>query len=152
MAFSQQRMEVIQSMSGGAHGLVKIKKAHIASPTDNTETATGITLPTNSVVLDVFLYVRTVDADETVDIGTQGTSNDPNGFMVGASLATAGFVRTSLANGALTRGALLVDDEDGSGALVPTSCVTAGGDPISYTTSAGTDTAVFDVWVTYFEL
>jgi hypothetical protein len=44
----------------------------------------------------VYLNVITVDATETVDVGTMGTSNDPNGFLAAASLATAGIVRGSL--------------------------------------------------------
>ncbi len=128
------------------------RQAVIRCGPTTAETQTEFTLPTNAIVNEVYLNVITVDATETVDVGTMGTSNDPNGFLTTASVATAGLVRASLADGALTRGALLVDDEDGAGALVPTSCVTAGGDPVSHTGSAGSDTAVFDIIIDYIEV
>jgi hypothetical protein len=111
-------------------------------------------LPTNAIVKDVYLNVITVDATETVDVGTQGTSNDPNGYLAAASLATAGLVKGILADGGVTLGALLFE-ETGTGADVAnarTVDITAGGDPISYTCSAGSDTAVFDIIIEYTEV
>ena len=126
----------------------------IGSEADNAERTTDFTLPTNAIVENVYLYVHTVDATETVDVGTEGTSNDPDGFLDGVSLATAGLVKGDLADGAITLGALL-REETGTGADVayaPTRDITAGGDPISYTCSAGTDTAVFDIIIDYYEV
>lgn len=168
MAASQFFLEKLQGMAGGAHGLVKIKKAHIASPADNTETATGIVLPSKCMVLDCFIDVKTVDATETVDIGTDGDgSNNPDGFLDGVSLATAGIVqgRNTITTGsnekyfsATTIGGLLQTFIAGSdvagdvGTIDRFYDLTSGGEAVTYTTSSGTDTAVFDVYVVYIEL
>ena len=85
------------------------KTAVIRCDAQTSETQTGFTLPTNAIVKDVMLNVITVDATETVDVGTQGTSNDPDGYLDAASLATAGLVRGSLADGAVTLGVLLFE-------------------------------------------
>lgn len=128
------------------------KTAVIRCDAQTAETTTGFTFPTTAIVLDVYLNIITEDATETVDVGTAGTSNDPNGFLAAASIATAGLVKGSLASGAQTKGALLYEDEDGAGALVPGVCITAGGDPVTYTCSAGSDTAVFDIIIVYLEV
>ena len=130
------------------------KQATIHCDAQTSETETAFTFPTTAIVHDVYLNVITVDATETVDVGTTGTSNDPNGFLAAASLATAGLVKGSLADGAITLGALLYE-ETGTGADVAyakTHDITAGGDPISYTCSAGSDTAVFDIIIQYDEV
>jgi hypothetical protein len=105
-------------------------------------------------VHDVILNVITVDATITADVGTQGTSNDPNGFLAAVSVATAGLVQGDLVDGAITLGVLLYE-ETGTGADVAyarRSDITAGGDPVSYTCSAGADTAVFDIIINYDEV
>jgi len=130
------------------------KTAVIRCDAQTSETQTNFTLPDNAIVQDVFLNVITIDATETVDVGTQGTSNDPNGYLAAASLATAGLVKGILADGAITLGALLFE-ETGTGADVAnarTVDITAGGDPVSYTCSAGSDTAVFDIIFEYVEV
>lgn len=128
------------------------KQAVIRCDAQTAETQTEFTLPANAIVKDVFLNVITVDATETVDVGTQGTSNDPNGYLQAASLATAGLVFGSLADGAVTRGALLFEVTEAVTAAARKPDITAGGDPISYTCSAGSDTAVFDIIIDYFEV
>lgn len=130
------------------------RTAVIRCDAQTSETDTNFTLPDSAVVVDVMLNVITVDATETVDVGTAGTSNDPNGFLAAVSLATAGLVKGSLADGAITLGALLLE-ETGTGADVAyarTKDITAGGDPVSYTCSAGSDTAVFDIIIEYVEV
>ena len=143
---------------GGASGTNKLgvksrlvkKSVVLKGGTETSETSTGFSLPTGAIVDDVHLYVHTVDATETVDVGTDGLgSNDPNGFLAGVSLATAGIVRGSLADGAVTRGALLYETTEAVTAHAPVRDVTSGGDAITYTCSAGTDTAVFDIIVEY---
>lgn len=128
------------------------KTAVIRCDAQTSETQTGFTLPTNAIVHDVFLNVITVDATETVDVGTAGTSNDPDGFLDGASLATEGLVVGSLADGAVTRGALLSEITEATTAAARLPDVTAGGDPVTYTCSAGSDTAVFDIVIDYTEV
>jgi len=168
MAISQFQTERVVRFFGGASGAVKVKKAHIGSPTDNTETDSGITLPEKCLVLDCFVDVLTVDATETVDVGTSGdASDDPHGFLDGVSLATAGIVRgaPTVAAGANekyfsanTRGLLLSYMATGSDVATDTGIYyefpdgTSGGESVSYTTSLGTDTAVFDIYVVYIEL
>lgn len=130
------------------------KTAVIRCDAQTAETQTGFTLPASAIVKDVFLNVITVDATETVAVGTQGTSNDPDGYLTTASLATAGLVKGILLDGSVTLGALLFE-ETGVGADVAnarTVDITAGGDPISYTCSAGSDTAVFDIIIDYVEV
>jgi hypothetical protein len=136
----------------GANTLVIARTAVIRCDAQTSETQTGFTLPATAIVRDVYLNVITVDATETVDVGTQGTSNDPDGFLVTASLATAGLVKGSLADGAVTRGALLYEITEATTAAAKTDCITAGGDPVSYTCSAGSDTAVFDIIIEYLEV
>lgn len=128
------------------------KTAVIHCDAQTTETQTEFTLPTNAIVKDVFLNVITVDATETVDVGTQGTSNDPNGYLAGASLATAGLVFGSLLDGSVTRGALLFEITEATTAAARKPDITAGGDPVSYTCSAGSDTAIFDIIIEYVEV
>jgi len=128
------------------------KTAVIRCDAQTSETQTNFTLPTNAIVKDVFLNVITVDATETVDVGTMGTSNDPNGYLAAVSLATLGLVRGSLADGAVTLGALLFEITEATTAAARNDDITAGGDPISYTCSAGSDTAVFDIIIDYVEV
>jgi len=128
------------------------RTAVIRCDAQTAETDTGFTLPDSAIVKDVFLNVITVDATETVDVGTAGTSNDPNGFLAAASLATAGLVYGSLADAAVTRGALLYEITEATTAAARKPDITAGGDPVSYTCSAGSDTAVFDIIIEYVEV
>lgn len=128
------------------------KTAVIRCDAQTAETTTGFTLPATAIVHDVFLNVIAIDATETVDVGTTGTSNDPNGFLAAASLATLGLVYGSLADGAVTRGALLFEITEATTAAARMPDITAGGDPISYTCSAGSDTAVFDIVIVYDEV
>ena len=124
----------------------------IGSEANNSERTTAFTFPASCIVHDVYLNVITVDATETVDVGTEGTSNDPDGFLDGVSLATAGLVKGTLLNTGQTKGLLLAVDEDGAGALVPEPSIACGSDPVSYTCSDGTDTAVFDIIIEYTEI
>ena len=128
------------------------KTAVIRCDAQTTETQTEFTLPANAIVNDVFLNVITIDDTETVDVGTQGTSNDPNGYLAAASLATAGLVFGSLLDGSVTRGELLFEITEATTAAARKPDITAGGDPVSYTCSAGSDTAVFDIIIEYVEV
>ena len=129
------------------------KTAVIRCDAQTTETQTDFTLPTDAIVHDVFLNIIVADPTETVSVGTQGTSNDDDGYLIGAALAPVGLKFGSLADGAVTRGALLLEATEAVGAS-PTRKpdITAGGDPISYTCSAGSDTAIFDIIIEYTEV
>jgi hypothetical protein len=128
------------------------KTAVIRCDAQTAETTTEFTLPAAAIVHDVFLNVITIDATETVDVGTAGTSNDPNGYLAAAALGVAGLVYGSLADGAVTRGALLFEITEATTAAARKPDITAGGDPITYTCSAGSDTAVFDIVIVYDEV
>ena len=128
------------------------RTAVIRCDAQTSETQTEFTQPENAIVNDVFLNVIVADATETVDVGTMGTSNDPNGYLAAASLAVAGIVYGSLADAAVTRGALLFEITEVTTAAARMPDITAGGDPVSYTCSAGSDTAVFDIIIDYVEV
>lgn len=128
------------------------RTAVIRCDAQTAETQTGFTFPAKAIVHDVFLNVITVDATETVDVGTMGTSNDPDGFLATASLATTGLVYGDLADGAVIRGELLYEITEATTAAALRPCITAGADPVSYTCSAGSDTAVFDIIIDYTEV
>ena len=161
MAIAQHQIERVTRFFGGASGAVKIKKAHVSAALA-AETATGITLPTKCLVLDCFIDVLTIDAGETVDVGT---SDDPDGFLDGVSLGTAGIVRglptqTTGSNeiyfASKTRGVLLAKMVAGSDVATDTGTYyeyydgTSSGEAVSYTASAAG--AAFDVYVVYIEL
>ena len=124
----------------------------IGSEADNSERTTDFTFPAQVIVHDVFLNVVTVDAGETVLVGTEGTSNDPNGFLNLSLISALGTVYGSLLDGTITRGALLSEITEATTAAARRPCTTCGGDPVSYTCSAGTDTAVFDIIIDYTEV
>lgn len=119
-----------------------------------TETDTGFVVPSGAMMLpNPALDVLTIDATETIDVGTMGTSNDPNGFLAAASVATAGLVKGTLANGGVTMGALFfVQDSANAGDAAPEGNVSAQADedPISYTLTAGTDTAEGFIHLPYY--
>lgn len=60
-----------------------------------TEVDTGLDFPLNVVIQDFCVEVVTVDAAETLNIGllSSETAGDADGICVGASLATAAFLR-----------------------------------------------------------
>ena len=64
-----------------------------ATELGGTETNTSFTFPTNgAILLAAWLDVTDAEAASTVDVGTQGTSNDPDGILDGVSVATTGYV------------------------------------------------------------
>jgi len=110
------------------------KKISIGFADGTTETDTGWDVPSNAVVLGVYVNVTTAEAtgaDKTIDVGTGGTSDDPNGFLDGVSVASTGLVKGTLANGAVTLGALL-KIADGT-TDVPEPNVSAAGDSVTWT-------------------
>ena len=125
------------------------KTAVIRCDAQTNATQTSFTLPATAIVNEVYLNVLAIDATETADVGT---TTDPDGFLDGASLANLGLVYGSLADGAVTRGALLFEITEATTAAAPRPDIDSGGDPISYTCSAGSDTAVFDIIIEYVEV
>lgn len=109
---------------------------------DATETGCGFTAM-GAVQPGVAVVISTVDSTETVDFGTLSSdSGDADGFIDGISVATAGYVKATNANGAVTLGALLyVQDSANAGDDFPEQNTTMYGKQFTYTLSAGSDTA-----------
>lgn len=103
--------------------------AAVDQTADNTETDTGFSEPANALFTGIGTAIRvlSVDATETVDVGTDsGDSGDANGFVAAASVAVPGVIVSS--------GALVISTQD----YIPH---VGAGKSITYTLSAGADTA-----------
>lgn len=124
----------------------------IADTTATTETDTGFDTGLDKVWLpNPAVKTLTLDDTETIDVGTDGAgSNDPNGFLAAVSVATAILRKGTLTNGAATLGALFsVQDSANAGDLVPEGFIDAASENITYTLSAGTDTAEGFIYLPY---
>jgi hypothetical protein len=116
----------------------------IADTTATTETNTGIAIPTNGAVQpNPLLRVTAIDATETIDVGTLSTdSGDADGFLAAAAVGVLGLVKGSLLASGATLGALLfVLDSANAGDDAPEQDVASAGKDITYTLTAGSDTA-----------
>lgn len=113
-----------------------------ADQTAATETNTGFT-QIGAIAPNVGVEVVTVDATETIDVGTLSSdSGDADGFIDGLSVATAGYIKATSANAGTTRGAdLVVQDSANAGDDFPEINTDKTGKAITYTLSAGSDTA-----------
>ena len=157
-------------LDGHHSGLAVVKipvTATEAANTTATEKDTGFDLKAGWTVLDAWIVVNTVDAGETVDVGTNSkNSGDADGFIDGASLATKGLVypdATVTAGGtetyysATTRGALLADYIAGSntatdfGLFHKKPYTVAADIDLTFKTSDGTDTAAFDIYLLIYD-
>lgn len=140
----------------GAASKVKIINMTASDFSDGTEVDTGWDLPANAIVKNVFVNVNTKEdtaTTKTIDVGTTGSgSDDPNGFLVGVSVAAAGVVKGTLVNGGQTLGALLAVDEDGAGALVPEADISSGGESVTVTAAEAFSEVDFDIVIEYVEL
>lgn len=139
---------------------------------DNVETDTGIDLPANCLITadDIKLRVTTVDATETVDVGllSSESGGDANGFIAAGSVATAGFVEllpqiTGGTNidyvstnyiGALAATSIAGADAVATvGGFTPKVYRTDGtAKSITYTGSAGSDTAAGYLYISFRKL
>ena len=135
-------------------GVSKIVKAPLAIVADTDPHVLAITIPDKAIIKRVWVDV-TVKEDtgttKTIDIGI--SSGDENGFLAAISVAAAGVIQGTLANGAQTRGALLAVDEDGAGALVPMDYVCTAATILCYTLVAADFAELAgNVFVEYIEV
>lgn len=116
-----------------------------------TEVNTSFAFPAGGAILhNAFIYVGDAEGGGSMDVGTQGTSNDPDGILDGISLASTGFVFPTATltvglNGtyisATTFGALSHKIDIGSdaagdaGLVTPMPTLITGADPVSITAS-----------------
>lgn len=130
-------------VDNGAAQTTMVIPFNVADQTaDATETLCGFTL-IGAVQPNVAVDVVTIDATETIDVGTDsGDSGDANGFLSAASVATAGYIKGSVIAGSPTLGAkLFVLDSANAGDDAPEQDVSQIGKEVSYTLTAGSDTA-----------
>jgi hypothetical protein len=150
----------------------KVYKATVSAVSSGFLAETTLfTLPAKFMVQDVFVDVITAEATggtKTIDVGTAGTSNDPDGFIDGASVAGIAKVRgqATVTTGsaetyysANTRGVLLSDylaggnAGDNFGVYREKPDFTAGGDPVTASPgSADFEELVADVYVIGLEI
>lgn len=158
-------------LDGHHSGLAVVKipiTATQAKAADQTEMDTGFALKAGWTVLDAWIVVNTADAGETVDVGTNSkdTGGDADGLIDGASLATTGLVypdatvtagATETYYSATTRGALLADYIAGAntstdfGLFHKKPYTVAADIDLTFTTSDGTDTAAFDIYLLIYD-
>ena len=157
-------------LDGHHSGLVVVKipiTATQAAAAGQSEKDTGFDLKAGWTVLDAWIVVNTADTGETVDVGTNSSdSGDGDGFIDGASLATTGLVypdavvtagTTETYYSATTRGALLADYIAGSntatdfGLFHKKPYTVATDIDLTFTTSDGTDTAAFDIYLLIYD-
>ena len=104
-----------------------------ATELGGTETNTSFTFPAaGAIFLDAWVNVTDNEAAATMVVGTQGTSNDPDGILASCALSTAGYAVS-------TRGAL-------AGAFI------TGSDPVSVTSSGDLNSCEASLYIRYLEL
>ncbi|CAB4144116.1 hypothetical protein UFOVP469_13 [uncultured Caudovirales phage] len=137
----------IITVDGQAREHTLIVPFNIADTTATTETDTGFDFTAGMQInpLGVSVYTKTLDATETIDVGllSSESGGDADGFCTLLSVATAVVVTPTLAATAETLGALLrvAATADAGTGLVPRQHVIATAVSLTYTLTAGTDTA-----------
>ena len=124
----------------------------IADTTATTETDTGFDTGTDKLWLPTpFIKVSTIDATETIDVGTDGSgANDADGFINAVALDSAVAVKATLLASGDTMGALFsVLDSANAGDDAPEGFINSANDNITYTLTAGTDTAEVFICLPY---
>ncbi|MCC6775635.1 MAG: hypothetical protein IT537_03205 [Hyphomicrobiales bacterium] len=127
--------------------------AAITDTTAGTETSTGFVIPAKGMMLPrPLIDVLTIDATEDIDVGTLSTdSGDADGFIDSVSVATAGIAKATLVASGDTMGALFsVLDSANAGDDAPEGDVSMVGKQITYTFSAGSDTAEVFIHLPYY--
>jgi len=138
-----------------------------ATELSGSEVNTSFSFPVNgAIALGAWIYLDDAESG-TIDVGTQGTSNDPDGLLDAISVASTGYVFPSATittglNGnfiaATTFGALThlialgTDDAGDSGFLIPRGVFITGGDPVSITSSGDLNSCSGTLFIQYIEL
>jgi hypothetical protein len=105
-----------------------------AAELGGSETNTSFTFPaTGAIFLNAWLDVTDAEDGGTVDVGTQGTSNDPDGLLDGVSLAALGYVGPV-------------------GTVGLTNKFITGADPVSVTSSGDLNSCAATLYISYIEL
>lgn len=136
-----------ENINGRSSGILKLPITVVANNTEHSFGAAGL-LPTNAVVTDCYINVKTAEATggtKTISIGTLSSESGgvAAGFLNGASTATLGLVRSTITTAshlvsATTRGASLATfDATTPGVYVETPYIVGstvvGGRHVSYT-------------------
>ncbi len=122
--------EVADLSAQGA--LVKIDSVALtAVELAGTEVATSFTFPTSAIFLNAWLDVTDAES-ATVDVGTADTSNDPNGMLAAASVASLGYV--------------------GQVSTVGLSNLLVSGDNVTVTASGDLNSCLATLYIRYLEL
>ena len=127
----------------------------IGDTTAAAETDTGFDFPTASAVLpNPMVRVTTADATETIDVGllSSESGGDADGFINALDVASAVLVKATLLASGDTMGALLsVLDSANAGDDAPEAHIVTGAaaTSITYTLTAGTDTAEGFILLSY---
>lgn len=125
--------ENFQELYLNGYALEKVAAVSLgAAELGGSETNTSFSFPENGAIL-LNAWLNITDGESgTVDVGTQGTSNDPNGIMEAAVTTNAGYAPT-------VAGALL-------GKFI------TGGDPVSVTSSGDLNSCAGVLYIRYLEL
>lgn len=151
---------------GGVRRVEKIPFG--AAELGGSETNTPFAFPdSGALLLGSWAFVVDQEDGATMDVGTQGTSNDPDGILDGISLASTGYVfpaavMTTGSNetyvsastfGALSHQIVLGSDAAGdTGFIVPRKSFITGGDPVSITASGDLNSCSGYLFLDYIEL
>jgi len=130
----------------------QLKCMRISFTKNTSETDTGIDLPGPCIVMAVELDVTTNVASGTIDVGTlsTGTNGDADGFIDGASCATAGKVPLAAGN-ANTIGVFLEGaEQSGSNTRLFRYFPSTDERSITYTTS--NHAIAGDIYIIYVDL
>ena len=129
---------------------------HIDDTTATTETDTGFDSTTGMVIdpLGCFVHVLAADATETIEVGllSSESGGDADGFLDVLSVGTAGVIAPTLAATAETLGALLrvaATADAGTGLVPRQHVINATAVSLTYTLTAGTDTAAGIIGIRY---
>ena len=127
-----------------------------ADYTANTETATIFTFPQCNIEPNPSVFVSTLEAAKTLSVGllSSETGGSATGIMAAISVAAAGALQATLANGAQTLGALLKVLSDGGTVNVPRSFTSQGtatnARTLSVTTAAASASFKAYAYVPYY--